>query len=234
MKRIDFVPIVVVVIVLVLGSGVFYYYSKNYISSAPTPPVLPEKSKDTQPSDLTSSTQKTASTANESGGIPNPKTYHNDEFGFTLTYSADQRQPNIVYIDSATSSVFYDPAAEFDFSIYLYRDPSKFYIINYNYIEGNFGEIKYSQDTKQFVVASNSKPFEKRTTNQNVPYYQITTGIHAGAYVNVFVINKGMIVLVGADYFSEVNDVFRQDIITFDNPQSVLKVTSLVVPLEKK
>ena len=173
-------------------------------------------------------------------GIPNSRTYHNDKFGFTLTYSNNPNpygiginnpaKPNIVYINS-TSTITFDPVAENSPAVYLFPNPSKFRSLIYT-STGTQENIVYAPKNKQFVITSNAKVPEcpeHYSTNRNAPYYTISTGIHAGSTIDVYITTNGIIVSAGEVYRDSRGD-FYEDPITFDNPQSVIKATYLVVP----
>lgn len=158
------------------------------------------------------------------------KTYRNEVFGFSLTYdTVSQREKPDIIIDSA-SILSYDPAADFEFTVYLYRDLTKFHSQNYNFSVDNYDDITYSPTKKEWIVKSTSGdslcPIEI-IGDQGVPYYRITTGHHAGAHIRVYVTDKGIVVFAGAVY-RDSKGIFQDDTITFNNPKSVHKASCLV------
>ena len=189
------------------------------------------------PSD--SSNRKETSTLN----IPKPRTYHNDTFGFTLTYSNDPysfgselngiKPTKPIFYTNSTSTITYDPVTGVYPVVYLFRDPSKFRSTIYNSSTGAYENIKYIPKNKQFVITSNAKvpecPEEQYSTKQNVPYYVISTGIHAGSTIDVYITTNGIIASAG-EVYRDSRGIYHEAPIIFDNPQSVIKATYLVVP----
>ena len=157
------------------------------------------------------------------------QTYRSNAFGFSLHYNVSQHSPTIV--TDTSSIISYDPVAEDQFSIYLFSDPTKFHSKNYN--DDNYDDVTYLPNTSQWFINSGSKtplcPVE-RFDSQGVLYYQISTGFHAGSYVNVYITDKGIVALAGAVYH-HYDGKFHDDIISFDNPKSVLKATCSIVKI---
>ncbi len=197
-------------------------------------------------SDQILSTFKFVEPKQQNTTIPNQRVYRNNEFGFSLFYSVDQlvntengSGPDIS-IDS-TSTIRYDPVAYGQFGINLYRNLDKFSSYSANGLTGSFDELRYSAVKRQWAIdpwaftpesATSSCPLKLFTSNQNVPYYAISTGFHAGASVEAYLTDKGMVILIGADYFSDADDKFYSDKIVFDNPKSVFSAECSIAVLK--
>ena len=231
--------IVGVVIVLVLGYSYFWMKSGfvDYKPQTQQPPSvfdkttahLPTTPTTTQPSDI-----EPASSSEM--GASNWTTYRNKDFGFTFSYRfknddhADFVEPSVI-TTSSTVPVSYDPVAEQWWNIYLYPDPSKFHASVYNQEEGSSGvDLSYSPSTRQWIVNTELPqntyfcPEERTIGSQSIPYYEVATGHHAGASIQLFVTKKGLIVFTGGPvgsfhWYTEENKII------FDEADSVLKAT---------
>ncbi len=153
------------------------------------------------------------------------KTYHNNAYGFTITYPADQRDPVIavndtspIYSSMVTGTAF---GITFDDSATLFQNPI------YNPHTDRDDEITYSTSSREWIVKGSVGsaapcPEEVTTTNQGIPLYIIPTGFHAGDGFDAYVTKEGIIAVSQGVYFA--NDTFIRDEVTFDDPASVFRV----------
>lgn len=160
------------------------------------------------------------------------KTYRNEKYGFEMKYKENQPDPKIFIND--ISEIRYSWVAESDFEIHLFDDFKIFRNPIYNATEDEFGILIYSGVDHQWVVSSSAAnsvcPLEFRT-KQNVPYYSVGTGVHAGDSFDIFVTAKGLVAVAGGKYFGKDN--FLRNEIVFDRPDLVLKVGCRIIKTVK-
>jgi hypothetical protein len=157
------------------------------------------------------------------------KTYRNDKYGFSIQYPADFPVPD-VFINS-TSTIRYDPSGgDVRFELYFFDDPVRFQNRLYNEIEDGYDQLSFSSVEKSWVVTSRSDspacPPERKNGN-DLTYYTIRTGHHAGDGIEMYVTTRGLVLLVGADEIA--SDPEGKSIITFYDETTVLKVGCRVI-----
>ncbi len=166
------------------------------------------------------------------GGISPPggwKIYRNQEFGFSIKYPANY--PPQVFMDDThpLRCIIYDCP----FTLSFYHNRVQFHTPSYDLGSEQPDSLVYSLPNKEWILTVPEPadlagcgflgcgspkpqcPTEYRT-KQGVPSYLIGTGYHAGDYFSTYITKHGLIAvtegpLVGSE-------------ITFDRPESVLKV----------